>query len=343
MRGIAAIAVVASGLVGCEGSGASRLRWVSSTPAGAAWSFVVDDHGQGATVLVDERPRVTACDRAGRTLRCQLRGLFPGGHTVEARVSGAVLRRSALLGRSWPERPLMIRARTPAEVRGAADADAAILPGDHPDLPALVEDAHRAGIRALAECADEACGTAAVERAGADGVLGPSAGASDSFPETRAFSIDKPTSATLSAALAEARVPPLPGSGVLDTRGPLGAALAIAAGHAAVVDVEPQQSPTALPNLNAARRRHAALARGTSEPVAVEGALPGQAAFRLRWKKDEVLVLVNLTTTPWAVRPPGIVRPLDLLGSSLRDGVLEVRARDVALVIPTPGPDPTQF
>jgi hypothetical protein len=330
-------------LSACEGSGASRLRWVSSTPAGAAWSFVVDDHGQGATVLIDERPRVTACDRAGRVLRCQLRGLFPGGHTIEARLAGAVLRRSALLGRSWPERPLMVRAKTSAEVRGAADADAAVLPGEHPELPALVEDAHRAGIRALVECATPACAETAVERAAADGVIGAQPPSLEQFPETRAFTIDKAGSAALAAALAEAKIPSLSGSGVIDTRGPLGAALAIAAGRAVLLDVDPQQSPTALPNLNAARRRHAALSRGTSEPVAIEGAQPGQGAFRVRWKKDEVLVLINLGATPWSVRPPGVSRPLDLLGSSLRDGILEVRPHDVALVIPTPGPDPSQF
>src|SRR5262245_45454552 len=92
-------------LAGCAGH-TPRLRLVSSEPTGAAWSFVIEDRGGGAELLIDGRPRTIGCMRAGVTIRCELRGMFPGGHTVEVRLAGAVLRRSVVLGSPWPARPV---------------------------------------------------------------------------------------------------------------------------------------------------------------------------------------------------------------------------------------------
>lgn len=150
---------------GCADTGA-RLRFVSSVATQASWSFVVDDRARGASLLVDGRPRTDGCDRVRSQLRCELRGLWPGGHTVELRLPGAVLRRSVLVGRPWPAKLALVRVRSVDDVEAAAraGADGVILAGG--DWKELVDAAHKGGMRALVVGA-----AAPLEWAGADGVL----------------------------------------------------------------------------------------------------------------------------------------------------------------------------
>jgi hypothetical protein len=170
-------------LAGCASS-ESRLRFVSSYATQASWSLVVDDRARGAEIWIDGRPRVDACDRIRTQVRCELRGLFPGGHTFELRTAGAVLRRSVLVGAPWREKLALVRVRNEDEAEAAAKAgaDGVIIVGG--DWKPIVDVAHKAGVRALA------VGDAgAIEWAGADGVVGGEIPAPlhERFPEARAL------------------------------------------------------------------------------------------------------------------------------------------------------------
>jgi hypothetical protein len=170
-------------LAGCASS-ESRLRFVSSYATQASWSLVVDDRARGAEIWIDGRPRIDACDRIRTQVRCELRGLFPGGHTFELRTAGAVLRRSVLVGAPWRDKLALVRVRNEDEAEAAAKAgaDGVIIVGG--DWKPIVDAAHKAGIRALV------VGDAgAIEWASADGVVGgaipPALHAR--FPEARAI------------------------------------------------------------------------------------------------------------------------------------------------------------
>jgi hypothetical protein len=176
-------------LAGCASS-ESRLRFVSSYATQASWSLVVDDRARGAEIWIDGRPRIDACDRIRTQVRCELRGLFPGGHTFELRTAGAVLRRSVLVGAPWRDKLALVRVRNEDEAEAAAKAgaDGVIIVGG--DWKPIVDAAHKAGVRALV------VGDAgALEWASADGVVGgaipPALHAR--FPEARA--IDWPAEA----------------------------------------------------------------------------------------------------------------------------------------------------
>lgn len=151
-------------LTGCATPGA-RLRYVSSQTTRATWSFVVDDRARGAKLWIDGRPRLDDCHRVRSQLRCELRGLWPGAHTLEARLPGAVLQRTVVVGAPWPKRMALVRVRSLDELTAAAaaKADGVILIGG--DLRVLVDAAHAHGLRALAD------DVAALE-AGADGLVG---------------------------------------------------------------------------------------------------------------------------------------------------------------------------
>jgi hypothetical protein len=172
-------------LAGCASSSAdARLGVVSSYPTQASWSLVVDDRAGAAEIWIDGRPRLDGCERVRSQLRCELRGLFPGGHTVELRTAGAVLRRSVLVGAPWRDRLALVRVRNEDEAEAAAKAgaDAVVIVGG--DWKPIVDAAHKAGVRALV------VGNAgAIEWAGADGVVGGSIPAAlhVRFPETRAL------------------------------------------------------------------------------------------------------------------------------------------------------------
>ncbi len=169
---------------GCASSSDARLRFVSSRATQASWSLVVDDRARGAELWIDGRLRSDACDRIRTQVRCELRGMFPGGHTIELRTAGAVLRRTVLVGAPWRETLAMVRVSNEDEAEAAAKAgaDAVIIVGGN--WKPIVDVAHKGGNRALA------VGDAgAIEWAGADGVIGgeiPPA-LHERFPEARAL------------------------------------------------------------------------------------------------------------------------------------------------------------
>ncbi len=168
----------------CASTTDARLRFVSSYATQASWSLVVDDRARGAEIWIDGRPRMDNCDRVRTQIRCELRGLFPGGHTVELRTAGAVLRRSVLIGTPWRDKLALVRVKNEDEAEAAAKAgaDGVIIVGG--DWKPIVDTAHKAGIRALV------VGDAgAIEWAGADGVVGGAipSGLHSRFPEARAL------------------------------------------------------------------------------------------------------------------------------------------------------------
>ena len=153
-------------LCACASTG-PRLRFVSSYATQASWSLVVDDRARAAEIWIDGRPRLDACDRVRTQIRCELRGLFPGGHTVELRTAGAVLRRSVLIGAPWRDKLALVRVTNEdqAEAAAKAGADGVVIVGGN--WKPIIDSAHKAGIRALV------VGDAgAIEWAGADGVVG---------------------------------------------------------------------------------------------------------------------------------------------------------------------------
>jgi hypothetical protein len=319
-------------LVGCASEGPiARLRFVSSRATQASWSFVVDDRARGAELLVDGRERPD-CNRAGREVRCELRGLWPGGHIVELRLPGAILRRTVLLGRAFPERPLLVRAHASDDAKRAAEAGAdAILADAHDplaDLQEIAEAAHRAGAFFVV-----AGNPRAVETAGADAVLGElPPEIARNFPETRALAID----AGASAAIARNDLDGVRGArGLLEARGLGAAALALSAPAGAIVDA------AAFPLLGA-RRRHAALRAGAPTPLPAE---PGHFAVMLAKANDRALIIWNASAQPWTLKPPNNdpPDPIDLLGSTITDGELTVRPGDVAVVVRSPQPDKTRY
>lgn len=333
------LVVVVLALAGCGGPQA-RLRFVSSQATQASWSFVVDDHGRGAQLLIDGRFRYTGCDRAGRTQRCELRGLFPGGHTVEARLPGAVLRRSVVLGRPWPARPVLVRVQSADDAKAAAQAGAdAVVAHVGLGLAGLQDVAEAAHGRSARLIVEGEGAAEAVETAAADGVLGqplPDA-IKRRFPEAMVLSVDAAASRRV------AHVPPggpLPDAGALvaatglvEARGLLGGALALLGPRGAIVDA------AAFPLLGA-RKRHAALRGGEAQLVE---AGPERLGFTLSKGGDHVTVLVNAGPAPWPVKTPQPAHPLDLLGGRVDGDTALVAPGDVALLIQSPQPDRTRF
>jgi len=326
-------------LAGCEAA-PLRLRFVSSRPAAASWAFAIDDRGQGAELLVDDRPRQVGCWRAGREQRCELRGLFPGGHTVEARVAGAFLKRSAVVGKPWPARPLLVRARTVDEVSAAvtAGADGVVVRARDAlaELYDLADAAHRRGARIVIEGAEP---EQAIERAGADAVLDAELppDLARRFPEARALRVDAAASRRL-AALADggplngARELPSATALVEAPRGVVAAALALLAPRGAIL---PEAPAAMLPP----RRSHAALRDGAARVTTVENR---RLAFTLSTAKDSVLVAVNADAEPWTFAP-GVPKPLDLLGSTANGETLVIRPGDAAMIVPMPASDKQRF
>jgi hypothetical protein len=291
---------------------------------------VVDDRARGAELLVDGRERPD-CNRAGSQIRCELRGLFPGGHTIELRLPGAVLKRSVLVGSGFPERPLLVRARSPEDAKRAAEAGAdgivASANESLPDLQDIAEAAHKAGARFVV-----AGGTEAIEKAGADAVIDAPLPPEvlRRFPEVRALALD----ATASAAVGKADLDGLQKArGLVEVRGLPGASLALAAPAGAIVD------ESAYPILRA-RKKHVALRSGSAKKITDE---PGHVAVLLAKANDRALVVWNASDQPWTLKPDEPADPIDLLGSSITGGELTVRPGDVAVVVRSPQPDRTRY
>jgi hypothetical protein len=165
-------------------SSEGRLRVVSSYATQASWSLVVDDRARGAEIWIDGRPRTDACNRVRTQIRCELRGLWPGGHTVELRIAGSVLRRSVLIGRPWRDNMALVRVRDEDEAEAAAraGADGVIIVGG--DWKRIVDVAHKHNARALV-----VGDASAIDWTGADGVIGGELPRDlhERFPEARAI------------------------------------------------------------------------------------------------------------------------------------------------------------
>ncbi|HUS66411.1 MAG TPA: hypothetical protein VMZ28_17865 [Kofleriaceae bacterium] len=331
------VTALAMALPGC-GPMPARLRFVSSQATHASWSFVVDDRARGAQMLIDGRFRYTGCDRAGRNLRCELRGMFPGGHTVELRLPGAVLRRSVVIGREWPTRPALVRVGSPDEAKAAAKAGADGVIAENslgPETLGEIAEAVHAESARLFVSGD----ATAIETAGADGVIDAAlpADMKRRFPEAQALAIDAAASKLL---LQVDKGTPLPApapihaaAGLVEGRGLYAGALALLGPAGAVVD------KSAFPMLGA-RKRHAALRAGAATLLT---ALPTRVAFTVSKGGDHVTVLVNADAEPWPVRPAQPANPLDLLGGQVHDGEATVAPNDVALLVSSPQPDRTRF
>jgi hypothetical protein len=244
-----------------------RLRWISSTATQATWSLVVDDRARAGALLIDGRPRDEDCDRVRSQIRCELRGVWPGGHTFELRIAGAVMRRTVLIGKPWPERLALVRVATPEEVEAAAKAgaDGILITGG--ETRSLVNAAHAAGTRAFVWS-----DATAVEWAGADGII---AGKIPPDIQTR---------------FTEAKGLGTPPPEVTDAGA---AALALLSGDAIV--------PTSAFDFLRERRHHRALQHGQAKPAS-DDAPPKHRAMTVDDRgKDAMTVYVNLDTAPWEV------------------------------------------
>ncbi len=273
----------------CSGLGqadGATLRLVSSQPTEATWSFVVEDHSHTAELLIDGRNRSQGCIRHGSILRCDLHGLFPGGHTAELRLPGAVLRRSVVVGK-WPERPMFVRVVDEDLIRRAAELriDGVIVAASAIDL---VEVAHARGLRVLVEGLTDAELELALERSCADGVVGQvvASPARERFPQTHSFSIEhKEPGEKIDRVIAT--------QGLTDAHGRAQAALALLGqGQGMIID------SSAL-DLAAVRKGHPAFRRGTVSNLTEE---QGRARCELVSGNDRVTFLFNNGAAVWNIR-----------------------------------------
>jgi hypothetical protein len=322
-------------VAGC-GTVEGRLRWVSSQATQASWSFVVDDRARGAEVLVDGRFRGDGCNRAGTQLRCELRGMFPGGHSVEVRLPAAVLKRTVLIGRPWAARAAFVRVRDAEEAVAAAKvgADGVVVDEKALDPVEVIEAAHKNGARALVKSAE------LVELGGADGLLGVELPPEvrRRFPEARVYRVDEAATAAVAkfaaggeaAALKDA----LAGAGGLTAgTGLVGGAAALTAEKGALLD------KAALGILDG-RRRHASLREGKLQDLRMEGPRYGVTFVA---GSDATTLLINAGKEPWHVEPALPVAPIDLLGGHAEDGKIDVSPNDVALLVRLPEKDRTRY
>ena len=202
---------------------------------------MVDDHARSAELLVDGRERPD-CNRAGLTVRCELRGLFPGGHTVELRLPGAVLRRSVVVGRSWPERPVLVRVRSADEAKEASEAGADGVIADPATALSELQDIAEAAAHARSARLFVVGDAGAIETAGADGVVG---GAIPPelrlrFPEARVLGLDAAGTVALEKLAASASAEDSgkldQAVGVVEGKGLIAGTLALLAPRGAIVD-----------------------------------------------------------------------------------------------------------
>ncbi len=322
-------------LVSC-GTTAGRLRFVSSQATQASWSFVIDDRARGAEVLVDGRFRDDGCERAGHVIRCELRGLFPGGHTLEVRLPAAVLKRTVILGQAWAARPVLVTARDADEATAAAKAgaDGVVADAAALDPVELIEAAHKQGARALVHDPD------LIETGGADGLVGLALTADQQrrFPEARSYMIDQTASGAVTVFAGGGEATALRSAlerstGLVSATGLVGDAAALTAPHGALVD------KAALPMLKG-RRHHAALREGKPQDEKSDGP---RYSVTLVSGGDAATLLINAGKEPWQVQPTLPTAPLDLLGSTLDGATLTIAPHDVALLVHLPEKDKTRY
>jgi hypothetical protein len=313
-----------------------RLRFYSSQATLASWSFVIDDRARGAEILVDGRFRATGCNRAGRTVRCELRGLFPGGHTVEVHLPAAVLKRSVLVGKAWPERPAFVMVRDAEEAIAAAKAgaDGVVIDEKALEPQEIVDAAHKHNTRALVGKPE------LIELAAADGLIGAAVppDVARRFPQARSFLVDETASqavatfaaggdaAALKEALAKA-------AGIVRASGLLSAAAAFTSQKGALLD------KAALGILDG-RKRHKSLREGKLQDEKLDG--PRYSATFVAGS-DATTLLINAGGEPWRVEPALPISPLDLLGTPLEGNAITVKPKDVALLVRLPEKDKTRY
>jgi hypothetical protein len=320
---------------GC-GAVEARLRFVSSYATQASWSFVIDDRARGAEVLIDGRYREDGCDRAGQQIRCELRGMFPGGHTLEVRLPAAVMKRTVLIGSPWPERPALVSVRDPDEAAAAAKAgaDGVVVEASALEPWELVDAAHKQGARALVR------DVSLIESAGADGVIGGELPLEirRRFPDARAYVVDDAATQAVRQFAAGGDATAMKAAmehaaGLVVSSGLPGDAAALAADKGAIVDA------AALPMLRG-RHKHPALREGKARDWKLDGPRYG---VTLVSGNDAATLLVNAGGEPWRVEPALPTSPLDLLGGKVDGGAITVAPHDVALLVRLPEKDKTRY
>ena len=317
-----------------------RMAFRASSPTDGAWAFSITDHSGAAQLLLDDRYRGDICRRVGQELRCEIRGLFPGGHTVEVRLPGAVLHRSALIGVPWPKRPLLVEVRSVEQATAAAraGADCLLYTGEDVTLAAdLALAAHANGARLAI-----ALPGSAIAATGADAVwaraLDPET--KRRFPETR--ELIPHANPQLLAELA-APGEPIAWQRVLDAVG------VVQAIDPATVKLAPLGllAPAGLlvdeKNLDLvkARRKQAALRDG--KPT-LKLEQPRRAVVEFQLGRHSTLWVANLDPVEeWRFVPDGVAQPLDLLGGSLDGEAIRIRPSDFSLIVRLPGRDPSRL
>ena len=267
-----------------------------------------------------------------------MRGLFPGGHTVQVQMPGAVLRRSALIGIPWPMRPLVVRVRDVEQAQTAArdGADLVLYEGADVSLAAdIVLSAHANGARVALTLP----GSGAIAQTGADAVWARTLDSETKrrFPETRELiPSNSPTLLEEVAAAADRasfdRL--LATVGVVEVPRPALAPLGLLAPGGIVVD------PTSL-DLVKARKRQTPLREGKTAILIVQNR---RAVVTFRAGHQSLLWVANLDPSmEWRFVPEGVSRPLDLLGGALDGDAIRIRPGDFSLIVQLPGRDPSRL
>lgn len=313
------------------------MAFRASRPTDGAWAFSIADHSGSGQLLLDDRYRNDICRRVGQELRCEIRGLFPGGHTVEVSSAGSVLRRSALIGVPWPAHPVVVRVRDVDQTYTAAHAgaDAVLYEGEDVEVAQdIVRAAHGGGARAIIVLPGEV-----VSLTGADAVWGRALDPETKrrFPETRELHpATDPSLVTAAweqadrAALAKL----LDATGLVEIDRPELTPLGLLAPAGMVV---------AANNLDLvrARKKQGALRHGKAQLQSIEGR---RAVVEFRAGRESLLWVANLDpAAEWRFVPTGVTQPLDLLGGSVDGEAIRVRPNDFSLIVKLPGRDPSRL
>lgn len=332
------LTTVASGSgCGMDAGNTSRMAFRASRPTDGAWAFTITDHSGAGQMLLDDRYRNDICRRAGQDLRCEIRGLFPGGHSVEVQMPNAVLRRTALVGIPWPKHPLVVRVYDVEQARSAAyaGADAVLYEGEDRDVAQdITRVAHAAGARMVLALPGEA-----VAFTGADAVwdraLDPET--KRRFPETRELIPNKQGDLVGTAAARgdrESLEALLRASGVVEVQ---------KAEHTALGLLAPGGMLIGANNLELCkqRKKQPVLRNGTAQLKSLDAR---HAVVEFRLDDKSLLWAANFDpAADWRFVPEGVAQPLDLLGSSLDGDAIRIRPNDFSLIVRLPGRDPSRL